>query len=150
MEKESSKPEKKRFSEVCQMYNLDYQAMQAIADKARLPKDIVDAMAVSVAVRRVDASSVLAALSDLTDQTWTLDNVKVALFPTFADFHTIHQFDLAILSTASGVSFDVISNMLRCEPVPMNQARLVLRAASKQAGQMYTLNNVDVKLPERR
>ena len=137
MEKESSKPEKKRFSEVCQMYNLDYQAMQALADKARVPKDIVDAMAVSVAVRRVDASSVLAALSEHTDQTWTLENVKVALFPTFADFHSIHQFDLAVLSTASGVPFDVISRMLCDEPVPMSQARLVLRAASKQVGQMW-------------
>ena len=150
MEKELPESEKKRFYEVCQMHQLDSQAMQGLADRARVPKDTVDAMAVSVAVRRMDALSVLAALSDLTSQTWTLDNVKVALLPTFADFHRIHQFDLAILSTTSGVSFDVISNMLRCEPVPMNQARLVLRAASKQAGQTYTLNNVDVKLPERR
>ncbi len=150
MEKEAPKPVKMRFYEVCQMYNLDSQAMQAIADRAGVPKHVVDAVSVSVAVRHVDASSVLAALSEHTDQTWTLDNVKVALLPTFADFHSIHQFDLAILSTASGVSFDIISSMLSDEPVPMNQARLVLRAASKQAGQMYTLDNVDVKLTERR
>ncbi len=131
------------------MYNFDYQAMQSIAKKAGVPKRVVDAMSVSVAVRRQDASSALAALGDLTGQTWTLNNVKVVLFPTFAGLHTLHQFDLAILSTASGVSFDIISRMLLDEPVPMNQARLVLRAASKQVGQMwYTLNNVDVKLSD--
>ncbi len=76
MEKESPESTKPRFYEVCQMYNLDYQAMQAIAEKARLSKNIVDAMSVSVAVRRVQASAVLTALSDHTGQTWTLDNVR--------------------------------------------------------------------------
>ena len=146
MEEDTPKPVKKRFYEVCQMYNLDSQTMQAIADKARVSKDIVDAMAVSVAVRRVDALSVLAALSEHTDQTWTLENVTVALLPTFKDFHSIHQFDLAILSTTSGVSFDIISSMLHDKPIPMKEAGLVLMAASKQTGQSYRLKNIDVKL----
>jgi hypothetical protein len=148
MEKESPKPEKMRFYEVCQMYDLDYQAMQDIADKAGLPKHVVDAMSVSIAVRRLHALKVLEALGDLTGQVWTLDNVKVALLPTFQDLHTIHQFDLAILSTTSGVSFDIIGMMLRDEPVPTKEARSVLQAASQQTGQNYTLRNVDVKLPE--
>jgi len=148
MDTDTPQPVKTRFSEVCQKYNLDYQAMQGIADKAGLPKHAVDAMSVSVAVRRVHALKVLEALSEYTDQTWTLDNVKVALFPTFADLHTIHQFDLAILSTASGVSFDIIGMMLRDEPVAMKEARLVLQAASQQTGQEYRVTNVDVQLTE--
>jgi hypothetical protein len=140
--------EKPRFSEICQMHHLDYQAMQGLADKAGLPKHAVDCMSVSVAVRREDALKILEALSEHTSQTWTLDMVKVALLPTFADFHSIHQFDLAILSTTSGVSFDTISMMLRGEPVPMKEARFVLMAASKQTGQHYRVTNIDVKLTE--
>jgi hypothetical protein len=150
MEKEPPQKVLPRFSEVCQMHNLDYQAMQAIAEKAGLPKQVVDAMSVSTAVRRVHATSVLEALSEHTGQTWTLDKVTVALRPTFQDFHTLHQFDLAILSTTSGVSFDIISMMLSSEPVPMKEAQSVLRAASKQTGLHYTLDNVDVKLTEGR
>jgi hypothetical protein len=74
--------------------------------------------------------------------------VKVALLPTFQNFHTIHQFDLAALSTTSGVSFDIIGMMLDNELVPMKEARSVLRAASHQTGQNYTVHNVDVKLTE--
>lgn len=122
--------------------------MQTIADKARVPKQVVDAMSVSVAVRRAHATAVLTALGDLTGHTWTLDTVRIALLPTFQDFHTLHQFDLAVLSTASGVSFDVIGMMLRDEPVPMKEARLVLKAASLQASQKYTVHNVDVTLTE--
>jgi hypothetical protein len=143
MEQEPAKP---RFSEVCQMHHLDYQAMQTIAGKAGVLKQVVDAMSVSVAVRRTHATAVLTALSDHTDHTWTLDNVRVALLPTFRDFHTIHQFDLAILSTASGVSFDVIGMMLRDEQVSLEEAKAVLRAASKQACQSYTISNIDVKV----
>lgn len=146
MEKESSEPEKPRFCEVCQMHNLDYQAMQEIADLAGVPKQVVDAMSISTAVRRQHALSVLAALSEQTGQAWTLDNVKVALLPSFQDFHALHQFDLAILSTTSGVSFDLIRMMLRDEPIPVKEARSVLQAASKQTGQHYTVNNVDVQL----
>jgi hypothetical protein len=38
--------------------------------------------------------------------------------------------------------------MLRDEPVPMKEARLVLKAASLQASQKYTVHNVDVTLTE--
>ena len=146
MEKESPKPAKPRFYEICQIHNFDYKAMQALADKAGVPKEIVDRMAVSAAVRRAQAIAVLAALSNLTSQTWTLDNVKVALLPTFQNLHTVYQFDLAILSTKSGISFDTIGKMLNSEPVTKEEARLVLLAASRQSGLNYTVNNVDVKL----
>lgn len=142
------KPVKPRFSEVCQMHNLDYQAMQALADTAGVPKHVVDAMSVSTAVHRAHATSVLKALSDHTGQTWTLDNVKVALLPTFQDFYAFHQFDLSILSATSGISFDTIGMMLRDEPVSTREARLVLQAASKQTRLYYKFSNVDVKLTD--
>ena len=150
MNSETQIPEKTRFSEVCQRCNLDYQAMQALADKAGLQKQVIDAMAVSVAVRRADALKILKALSEHTGQTWTLNNVKVAIMPTFPDFHSIHQFDLDTLSTTSGVSFDTIRMMLHREPVPTKEASSVLMAASKQTSQHYRLNNVDVKLSDRK
>jgi len=53
-------------------------------------------------------------------------------------------------NTTSGVSFDRIRMMLRSEAVPMKEARSVLQAASKQTGQHYTLENVDVQLTEGR
>ena len=148
MEQEAPQQGKPRFSEVCQKHHLDYQAMQALADNAGLPKQVVDAMSVSVAVRRLHALKVLQALGELTGETWTLDTVRVALRPSFQDFHRLHQFDLAILSTASGVSFDIIGMMLRGEPVPMKEVKSVLRAASQQTGQHYTPDNVDVQLSE--
>src|SRR5579859_3565588 len=60
---DESKP---RFAEVCQQYNLDTHAMQAIAESAGGKYDVVDATSVSVAVRRIHALKVLAALGDLT------------------------------------------------------------------------------------
>ena len=148
MEKESPKPAKMRFYEVCRMHHLDDQAMQEIADKAGFPKHVVDDMSASVAVRRWHATSVLAALSERTGETWTLSNVKVVVLPTFADLHSLHQFDLAILSTARGVSFDLIGMLLRDEAVSTREARAILQAASQQTRHHYTLNNVDVKLTE--
>jgi len=128
------------------MHNLDFHAMQALADLAGVPKQVVDRMAVSVAVRRVHAIAVLAALSELTGQRWALDNVKVVLLPTFADLHALHQFDLAILSTTSGVSFDRLSLLLQDEPILMKEAGPILHAASQQTGLRYSLTNVDLKL----
>jgi hypothetical protein len=78
---------KPRFSEVCQMHHLDYQAMQNLAKRAGVTKNVIDAMAVSVAVRRVEALAVLAALSDHTGQKYSLETVRVAILPTFKDFH---------------------------------------------------------------
>ena len=146
MEIESRDAVKPRFCEVCQRYDLDYQAMQSIAKCAGLPKQVIDAMAVSKAVKRAHAEKILAALGDCTGQAWTLDMVKVALMPTFVDFHRIHQFDLDILSTASGVPFDLVLMMLRGEAVPRGAASSVLKAASSQTSQKYTVDNVDVRL----
>jgi hypothetical protein len=146
MDNEPSQSAKPRFYEVCQMYHLKYQNMQDISNNAGLSKQVIDAMSVSVAVKRVHAIKILAALSEHTGKTWTLNDVKIVLLPTFQDLHTLHQFDLEVISTTSGISFDIIGMMLRNEPVPVEEAKPVLRAASKQTGQTYTITNVDVKL----
>ena len=147
MEKEALQSSNRpRFYEICQRYDLDFQAMQALADRAGVPKQVVDRMAVSVAVRRVHAIAVLAVLGDITGQTWALDNVKVVLLPTFAELHSLHQFDLAILSTTSGISFDRISLLLQDEPILMKEAGPILHAASQQTGLHYSLTTVDMKL----
>src|SRR5579859_6526973 len=96
------------FAEICQRHNLDYQAMQALADLAGVPKDVVDAMSMSTAVKRRQATAVLAALSQHTGEIWNLDNVAVPLLPTFQDLHAFSRFDLSVLSIASGISFDTI------------------------------------------
>lgn len=147
MKQEASQSSKRpRFSEVCQRYHLDYQSMQEIARSAGVPKEVVDAMAVSTAVHRDQALKVLAVLSERTGATWTLDNVQVVILPTFKEFHVFHQFDLAILSTTSGVSFDTIDRMLRGEPIREHEAIRILQAASRQTRLYYKFTNVDVAL----
>ena len=122
--------------------------MQALADKAGVKKDIVDAMSVSMAVRRVQALKVLAALSEYTGESWTLDNVQVRLLPTYSDYHAFHPFDLARLSTGSTVPFDRLEMLLRGEPITTREAQLVLLAASRQIGLSYKLANVDMALSD--
>ena len=149
MEKEALQSSNRpRFSEVCQRYHLDYQAMQAIADRACVRKSVVDAMSVSVAVRRRHAIQVLAALSKYTGDTWTLDNVQIALLHTFQELHAFHQFDLSVLSITSGISFDTIPMMLRGDTVRACEARPILQAASRQTRISYTFKNVDVQLTD--
>ena len=148
MEKEASQPVKPRFSEVCQRYHLDYQAMQEIARRAGVPKEVVDDMSVGRAVHRRQAVSVLVALSKYTSYPWTLENVQVTLLHTFSEFHAFHQFDLSILSITSGISFDMIAKMLRGEPVTAHEARLILQAAHRQSRLSYKFTNVDVKLTD--
>ena len=148
MEQEASLRVLPRFSEVCQQHNLDYHAMKALAEKAGVPKQVVDHMSMSVAVHRAQAGSVLSALSELTGENWTLSTVQVRLLPTFQEYHAFHHFDLAILSLMSGISFDRIDLMLRGKPVSTHEARVVLQAASRQTRLYYQFSNVDVALSD--
>jgi len=148
MEKESPQPGLPRFSEVCRRYQLDYQAMQAIARSAGVSKEVVDAMSVSRAVHRGRAERVLAALSEYTHDTWTLENVQVAVLPLFQAFHALYHFDLTLLSILSGVAFDTVDRMLRGEPVTMYEARRIMQAATQQSRLCYKFCNVDVKLSD--
>ena len=148
MEKEPLPPVKPRFSEVCQRYHLDYQAMQAIAKQAGVEKSVVDAMSVSRAVHRGLALRVLAALSAYTHETWTLENMQISVLPLFKDFHALYHFDIPLLSITSGIPFDTVDRMLRGEPVTMYEARRIMQAATQQSRLCYKFCNVDVKLSD--
>jgi hypothetical protein len=136
------------YNLVVMQYNYNATDLQKIAEMAGVSEDIINRMFTSVAIKREDAKKLLQAFSEYTQDKWSLDNVKIALFPTFADLHTLHQFDLNVLSTGSGVEYTVIDMMLANHPVPEAAARLVLQTASHLSGQHYTLDNVDVKLIE--
>jgi hypothetical protein len=137
-----------RFYDLCLTYEFDDQALQEIANISGMHKSVVDAMFVSVLVRRADALKVLAAFSQYTGKAWNLDNVKVALIPTFQELHTTHNFDLATLSTHSGVPLTTLDMLLNDQPIPTRDARLVLQMASRLTGQDYTLETVDIKLTD--
>lgn len=132
------------FYNLCIVYQLDFQAMQEIADAAQVHKSIVGQMFVGIAIRRIDAEKVLAAFSTRTGRTWSLDNVKMALLPTFNALHHLYQFDPSLLATGAGVEEQVIERMLKGKPVHQQEAHLVLQVASRIAGERFTLETVDV------
>jgi len=142
LQEKSAKP---RFYEVVQMYDFAF-PLQEVAAMGCVEEEIIEAMFSGDMVHRVHARSVLAGLSLVTGMTWTLDNVKIALKPSFQDFHALYQFESLLLSTTSGVSLETIGMMLRDKAVPMKEARSVLQAASQQTGQTYTFSNVDVQI----
>lgn len=137
---------KPTFYNVCLMYDLDYHTLQAIADMAGVQQSIVYDMFTSVVIHRSDALKILAAFSGYTGVNWTFDNVKVALLPTFQDICTAYKLDFVTLTTCADVPCAILDMMLSSEPVVERYARLVLEMVSKQIGQNYTLENVDVKL----
>src|SRR5579864_7367538 len=120
---EPAKP-RPRFYDVCLMYDLDYPTLQAIADKAGVDKSIIEAMFVSVAIHRADALKILSAFSEHMGKTWTFDDMKVALLPTFEEIYTTHQLDCALLATDSSVAYATIDMMRTSEPVSERDARL--------------------------
>ena len=145
---ELPQPTKQLFYNLCVAYDLDDQALQKIADMAGVHKGVVNTMFVSIAVRRVEAEKAIRTFSAYTGKTWTLSNVKVALMPTFADLHATHHFDLARLATSAGVPFATIDMMLSGHAVIQQDAMLILQMVSRLAGEVYTLDTVDVLIDE--
>ena len=137
------------FYNLCLAYGLDLQVMQEIADSAQVPISIVGQMFVNLAVRRAYAESVLAAFSERVGVTWTLDTVKVALLPTFADLQHLYQFDLNILVRTAGVEMQILKAMLKGEPVHHQEAYFVIQAVSRITRERYSLETVDVPVEER-
>ena len=88
------------------------------------------------------------AFSEHTGEKWSFNNVKVELMPTFAELHAKHQFDLARLATSAGVPFATIDMMLSAHAVTRQDAMLVLQMVSRLAGEIYTLDTVDVLTDE--
>jgi hypothetical protein len=139
-------PLKQTFYNLVVLREYDYPILQLIAKMAGVEEYIVSAMFTTVAVHRADATKVLTAFSEYTQQTYTFDNVKVALHPTFTELATAYQLDLSLLAQEAGVSYTVIDNLLIDQPIPIPDARLVLQAASRLSGQTYTFDNVDLQL----
>ena len=119
------------------------------ASKAGIASESVEAMIVGNPVTANDAKAVLTILSQWTGKAWNLDTVLVTTLPLkFLDLHASHHFDTTVLSERSGVPQARIFQMLRDEPVPKDDALLVLQALSEQLGDPYTLDRVAVKLSE--
>jgi hypothetical protein len=139
---------KPTFSDLIQGFNPDIYAIEEIRDDAEVPHFIVDDMSQGKPVRRSDAIKVLNALSlyYLVEEPWTLDNVKVELFPTFQEIVTTHGLDLANLATCAGVSYTIIESLLLDQPIPEDKARLLLQMASRMSEHIYRLEQVDLKI----
>src|SRR5215469_13585363 len=107
------------FYNVVLMHELDYPTLQGIAQMAGVDISIMDAMFTCVAIHRVDALKILAAFSKYTGESYTLENVRVALHSTLSEIVENHNLNLTTLSTQSKVSITVIDMMLCDQPVPI-------------------------------
>jgi hypothetical protein len=132
------------FYNLCLMHNLTDRSLQNLAEAAGVASRITDSMFLGTAVRRSDAEKVLAAFSASTGKHWSLDTVKVALMPTFAELHARHQFDLARLARSADVPRATIQRMLDGKPILQMDARLVLQEVAHLTGGHYMLETVDV------
>jgi hypothetical protein len=131
-------------------YDLDHKTLETIAQMAGTPKEIAESMFANRAVRRVDAEKVLAAFSEYTGDTWTLDNTTVSLMPTFAAICEKHHLDINALTLqldkVEEVPFCCFDMMLEYTPVLAVHAAMVLDIISTRIKQHYTLEHVDVAL----
>ena|SRR5579859_6758167 len=144
-----SQPAKPRFYDVCNRYEqLDSPTLEEIAEKAGVGKHVMENMYIHMAVRRADAEKLLATFSQHVGQPYTLDNVRVALLPTFQEVCATHHWDFAMLTEHTEVPYSTIQQLLADEPVPIEEARVVLQMASRLSGKDYTLDTVDVTLVE--
>ena len=72
-------PVKTHFYEICKAYNLGIPGLQHITEVAGVSRETVELMFKGEAVKRADAERVLVVLTQLTGETWSLDNVNVPL-----------------------------------------------------------------------
>ena len=72
-------PAKRHFYEICKAYNLGIPGVQHITEVAGVSRETVELMFKGEAVKRADAERVLFVLTQLTGETWSLDNVNVPL-----------------------------------------------------------------------
>ena len=136
------------FYDICVKHSFNSQKLQKIATTSGVSISTIEAMCNGSPVARSDAEKVLAAFSQFTHSTWTFNNVKVLVLPTFASLYEVYEFDIVHLSEYSGVPLAAIDQMLCDEPVSEDDALPVLQALSDLLGQSYTLENVTVKLSD--
>lgn len=138
-------PLKQPFFNIFALYDFDYTTLELLATMAGVEQHIVNAMYTTVAIHRADALKILAAFSKHTQHTYTFDNVKVALHPTFTELVSAHNLDISQLATCAGIPDTVIDSLLIDQPIPIPDAHLVLQAVSRLSGHTYTLENVDIR-----
>ena len=143
-------PTKVPFINVFQQSRMSYPALLKMGEEAHIPRTIIETMVVGKPVPVREAASVLAILSRVSGETYTLDNVAVSTFiPTLNDLGGFYRFNPILLSQEAGVPSDLVEQMLCDEPIPKGKALRVLQALSKLLGREFTLDNVAVKLIER-
>jgi hypothetical protein len=81
VEKLRSLVTKPSFFDLCKKYNVDYNDMLAIAQRANVPIKIIQTMFVGKPVKRAEAIAVLGALSDRVPESWTMDNTTIPTLP---------------------------------------------------------------------
>jgi hypothetical protein len=69
------------FHDLCQMYNVDYDEMLAIANKAVVSIKIIQTMFVGKPVTHSDAVAVLGALSERVPESWMLSDTRIPTTP---------------------------------------------------------------------
>jgi hypothetical protein len=136
------------FYNICIEHQFNSQKLQEIATLSGVSMGVIEAMCNGSAVGRTDAEKVLAAFSQFTHCTWTLNNVNVLVLATFADLYEVHEFDTASLSIQAGIPIVIVDQMLCDEKVAKGHARSVLQTLSSLLGRSYTLENVAVKLSD--
>lgn len=138
---------KPTFYVVFLSYHYDDEILDKLAGMAKVPIAAVRDMFSSIAIRRKEAEKILVAFSEVTGKTWTFDNVKVSLLPTFKEVCTTHGLDIYKLAMESNrIPYAVFDMMLEGEPVSEIDARLALQRLTFATNLQYTLYNVDVAL----
>ena len=136
--------QKPRFYDLCIIYVPDYTVLEEIAKNASVDISIIGKMFVHEVIHRVDAEKVLAAFSQYVKQTYTLENTRVALFPSFPEITVKHSLDLSTLA----IPYPSIEKLLVDEPISEQEAKDILLIISKETGQDYTLDNTDIRIEE--
>jgi hypothetical protein len=81
--KKTQRPRAKpQFYDLCKMYELDYDDLLDIANKASVTKEVIDAMFLGDPVKRTEAVAVLGALSERVPDLWMLSDTRI---PTLED-----------------------------------------------------------------
>ena len=111
-------PTKVPFINVFQQSRMSYPALLKMGEEAHIPRTVIETMVVGRPVPARDAATVLAILSRVSGETYTLDTVLVETFiPTLNDLHGFYHFDAVLLSKEAGVPSEFVDQMLCDEKV---------------------------------
>jgi hypothetical protein len=69
------------FYWLCKIHEIAYDDMLLIAERAKVPKEVIHQMFLKYPVKHSDAVTVLKAFSQHVGRSWTIDTVKVPVLP---------------------------------------------------------------------